>query len=87
VLAVVAAAMSVVVVRYGLLSAAVSALVYHVLVSFPLTSDPSAWFFDATIFTYAFVVTAAVFGALVASGVVRGNTVISLASGTGSRPL
>lgn len=73
VLGVIAVAMSIVIVRYGLLSAAVCALVYHVLVSFPLTPDPTAWFFDASIFSYAFVTGAAVFCALVASGIVRGQ--------------
>lgn len=73
VLGVIAVAMSIVIVRYGLLSAAVCALVYHVLVSFPLTPDPTAWFFDASIFSYAFVTGAAVFCALVASGIVRGH--------------
>lgn len=67
-----AGAMSIVVVRYGLLAACFSALAYHMLVAFPLTPNPGAWFFDATIFTHTFVAGTAVFGALVAAGVIRG---------------
>ncbi|MCW5769538.1 MAG: serine/threonine protein kinase [Phycisphaeraceae bacterium] len=71
VLGVVAGALAFVVVRYGLLSAAIAAMVYHLLVAFPLTIDPSMWYFDATIFAHSFVVVSALIGVLLATGVVR----------------
>jgi hypothetical protein len=73
VLIVMAAALALVIVRYGLLSAAIAAMVYHLLVSFPITLDPSAWYFDATIFSHAFVLSASAFGLLVATGVIRSH--------------
>lgn len=67
----VAGVLAFVVVRYGLLSAAIAAMVYHLLVAFPLTIDPSMWYFDATIFAHAFVVVSGLLGVLLATGVVR----------------
>lgn len=69
-----AAMLAIVIVRYGLLAAVVAALVYHFLVAFPLTRDPTAWFFDATIFAHAVVVASASLGVLVATGIIRGHS-------------
>ena len=69
-----AALLAYVIVHYGLLSAAVAALVYHLLVAFPLTMNPRAWYFDATIFSNAVVVISAGLGVLMATGVIRGHS-------------
>ncbi len=87
VIVVLAGAMSVVVVRHGLLAASFSALVYHMLVAFPLTPNPGAWFFDATIFTHTFVAGSAIFGALVATGVIRSSVQGSLPVSSATRYL